>query len=164
LLIRTVERLQSMDLGYNPEHLSLLSFTGPKSVFSTNQRIMEVAKDLLGRIEKVPGVTAATPVDSEPFKGTSLFIMKVMPAEQTASEGQSRPYIPWEFVGPNYFQTFQIPIVRGRSFMQSDKHGTAAVTIVNEVLAKQLWPHEDALGKQLRVVGDTSAPATVIGI
>jgi putative ABC transport system permease protein len=164
LLIRTVERLQSMDLGYNPEHLSLLSFTGPKSVFSTNQRIMEVAKDLLGRIEKVPGVTAATPVESEPFKGTSLFIMKVMPAEQSASEGQSRPYIPWEFVGPNYFQTFQIPIVRGRSFMQSDKHGTAAVTIVNEVLAKQLWPHEDALGKQLRVVGDTSAPATVIGI
>ncbi|HEY4306715.1 MAG TPA: ABC transporter permease [Gemmatimonadaceae bacterium] len=164
LLVRSVERLQSMDLGYNPGHLSLLSFIGPKSVFSTNKRMGEIAKDLLTRIETVPGVIAATPVESEPFKGTSLFIMKVMPAEESAANGQTRPYIPWEFVGPNYFQTFQIPILRGRGFRATDQRGSAPVTILNEALAKQLWPNEDALGRQLRVVGDTSAPATVVGI
>ena len=113
LLVRTVARLQSMDFGYNPQHVSLISFTGPQSVFPSNQRIFEVAKDLLARVQTVPGVVAATPVESEPFEGTSLFIMKVMPAEQSAADGQMRPYIPWEFVGPDYFKTFLIPILRG---------------------------------------------------
>jgi putative ABC transport system permease protein len=153
-----------MDLGYQPEHLSLLSFTGPESIFGSQQRVADVAKDVLARIEGVPGVVAATPVESEPFKGTSLFIMKVMPAEQSVADGATRPYIPWEFVGPHYFKTFEIPIVRGRAFVDSDTRGAAAVTIVNEALARQLWPNEDALGKQLRVVGDSSKPATVVGI
>jgi predicted permease len=164
LLVRTVERLQSMDLGYDPAHLSLLSFAGPKSVFSSNRRMVEVGMGLLGRIETLPGVVAATPVENEPFKGMSSFIMKLMPAEQSPSEGDDRPFVPFEFVGPNYFQTFHIPILRGRSFVAGDKRGAAPVVIVNEALAKQLWPNEDALGKQLRVVHDTSAPPTVVGI
>jgi predicted permease len=164
LLVRTVERLQAMDLGYDPEHLSLLSFIGPKSVFSSNQRIAEVAKGLLDRIETLPGVVGATPVENEPFKGMSSFIMKLMPVGEPASEGAKRPFVPFEFVGPNYFRTFRIPILRGRPFVAGDKRGAAPVVIVNEALAKQLWPNEDALGKQLRVVYDTSPPPTVIGI
>jgi putative ABC transport system permease protein len=164
LLIRSVERLQSMDLGYDPEHLSLISFSGPKSLFSSNDRIAELAKGLLGRIETLPGVVAATPVENEPFKGVSSFIMKLMPAGQPPSEGEKRPFVPFEFVGPNYFQTFRIPILRGRSFAAGDRRGAAPVVIVNEALAKQLWPNEDAVGKQLRVVYDTSSPPTVIGV
>lgn len=164
LLVRTVQRLQSMDLGYNPEHISLLSFTGPKSVFVPPERAAEIAQGLLHRIESLPGVVAATPVENEPFKGVSLFITKVMPAEQPVLDGDKRPYVPFEFVGPDYFKTFRIPVLRGRSFTAADNRGAARVAIVNEALAAQLWPNEDAVGKQLRVVHDTGAPATVIGI
>ncbi|MDB4873916.1 MAG: permease [Gemmatimonadetes bacterium] len=164
LLVRTVDHLQSMDLGYDPEHLSLISFAGPKSAFTSTQHTPELAKGLLDRIETLPGVVAATPVESQPFKGMSSFIMQLMPTGESPSEGEKRPFVPFEFVGPNYFQTFRIPILRGRPFAAGDTRGAARVVIVNEALAKQLWPNEDALGKQLRVVADTSASPTVIAI
>jgi putative ABC transport system permease protein len=164
LLVRTVDHLQSMDLGYDPEHLSLISFAGPKSAFTSTQHTPELAKGLLDRIETLPGVVAATPVESQPFKGMSSFIMQLMPTGESPSAGEKRPFVPFEFVGPNYFQTFRIPILRGRPFAAGDTRGAAPVVIVNEALAKQLWPNGDALGKQLRVVHDTGASPTVIAV
>jgi putative ABC transport system permease protein len=162
LLVRTVQRLESIDLGYNPEHLSLLSFIGPQSAFAAGQRT--TGKALLARIESVPGVVAATPLETEPFKGVSSFIMRVQPVTEAPSEGERRPFVPFEFVGPNYFRALGVQILRGRSFTQNDREGSARVVIVNEALAKALWPNEDAIGKQLRVVFDTSTPPTVIAV
>jgi putative ABC transport system permease protein len=164
LLVRTLARLESMDLGYDPEHISLLSFIGPLTTFSSAQRNMELAHRLLDRIEALPGVAAATPIESEPFKGMSSFIMKLTAAEHPSAEDERQPFVPWEFVGPNYFQTFRIPILRGRSLATTDVRGAARVVVVNETLARRLWPNEDAIGKHLRVVYDTAGVWTVVGV
>jgi putative ABC transport system permease protein len=164
LLVRTLQRLQSMDLGYDPEHLSLLSFIGPVSTFSSSTRNMELARQLVDRIETLPGVVAATPVETEPFKGLSSFIMKLAASEHASADDGSQPFVPWEFVGPDYFQTFRIPILRGRSFAHTDTRGAARVVVVNESLARQLWPNQDPLGKHVRIVYDTTGTWTVVGI
>jgi predicted permease len=149
LLVRTLARLESMDLGYRSDHLSMLSFTGPQSDLPTPERIFTVAKQLVQRIEATPGVVAATPIESGPFKGQSLFIMKLAPAEQPASEREHAPFVPWEFVGADYFRTFGITIRAGRGLLPSDTKTTEKVVVVNETLARQLWPGQDPIGKRV---------------
>jgi predicted permease len=163
LLVRTLVRLQSMDLGYQPEHLSMLSFTGPQSDLSTADRIFTVAQQLVQRLEATPGVVAATPIESGPFKGQSLFIMKLSRAEQPVAERENAAFIPWEFVGPNYFHTFGITMRAGRGLLASDTKTAAKVVVVNETLARQFWPGQDPIGKQ--VVDMTNRNTyTVVGV
>jgi putative ABC transport system permease protein len=162
LLVRTLARLQSMDLGYEPDHLSVISYTGPQSTFVTDTAAFDVATRLVTRLEATPGVIAATPIESGPFEGQSFFIMKLWPAEQPASEHEHAPFTPWEFVGPDYFRTFDIPIRRGRAFTRSDTKGSDQVVIVSETLARQLWPNQDALGRRLQTLDNKLW--TVVGI
>ena len=162
LLVRTLARLQSMDLGYQPDHLSVLSFTGPQSTFATDTATFEIAKQLLRRYEAIPGVLSLTPIESPPFKGKSFFIMQVAPAEQSAAERAHIPFTGWEFVGPDYFRTFEIPIRRGRGFRESDTKGAEKVAIVSETLARQFWPQEDAIGKRVKTADDSTW--TVVGV
>jgi putative ABC transport system permease protein len=164
LLGRTLARLQSIDLGYQPDHLSILSFTaftGPQGRLTTPAQMTQTVKDLVTRIEATPGVVAATPIESGPFRGKALFVMQLVPADRPASA--DAPGVPFEFVGLDYFRTFQIPIRRGRGFQASDTRGSGCAVVVSEALARRFWPNQDAVGKQLMRVGDTSG-CTVAGV
>jgi predicted permease len=163
LLVRTLERLQTMDLGYSAEHVSLLSFTGPQNVLSTQEQIHEAGKQVVARFEATSGVVAATPIEQAPFKGQSFYIMKIAPAEVSESERERYPFVPFEFVGPDYFRTFRIPVRQGRAFTAADTKGTAKVVVISESLARQLWPGQNAIGKQLKQVRDSDV-LTVAGI
>jgi putative ABC transport system permease protein len=163
LLVRTFQQLASLDLGYAPEHVSLIEYTAPKSDLPTQERIDDAGKRLVARIEATPGVIAATPVESPPLKGQSFYIMKVAPSTAPASERDHYPFVPFEFVGPDYFETFRIPIRRGRAFRASDDKGAPRVVVISETLARRLWPNEDAVGKQLIRTNDNS-PWTVVGV
>jgi putative ABC transport system permease protein len=166
LLGRTLARLQSIGLGYLPGHLSILSFTaftGPQGRLTTPAQMTQTVKDLVTRIEATPGVVAATPIESGPFKGKALFVMQLVPADRPASADENAPGVPFEFVGDDYFRTFQIPIRRGRGFQASDTRGSGCAVVVSETLARQFWPNQDAVGKQLIRVGDTSG-CTVVGV
>ena len=166
MLGRTLARLQSIDLGYQPGHLSILSFTafsGPQGRLTTPAQITQTVKELVTHIEATPGVVAATPIESGPFRGEALFVMQLVPADRPASAGEDAPGVPFEFVGLDYFRTFQIPIRRGRGFQASDTRGSGCAVVVSETLARRFWPNQDAVGKQLIRVGDTSG-CTVVGV
>lgn len=163
LLVHTLVRLESVDLGYQPDHLAILSFTAPQSGLPTPERVFEVAKALVNRIEATPGVVAATPIEMLPFKGQSLYIRKLAPADQPVSGHEHSPVVPVELVGSGYFRTFRIPIRRGRGFTARDTRSSEKVVVVNETLARQLWPNQDPLGKYL-VTPDNNSTWTVVGV
>ncbi|MGH7505992.1 MAG: ABC transporter permease, partial [Longimicrobiales bacterium] len=166
LLVRTLAQLESVDLGYRSRYLSILSFTAPQSTIPTEVAGGEVGRRLVNRLEATPGVVAATPILSEPFIGQSLYMSKLARVEQPVTEREQNPFVPYEFGGSNYFRTFAIPILRGRGFTASDTRGSERVVVVNETLAKQLWPGQDPLGKRLvSVAGATGDTAfTVVGV
>jgi len=166
LLVRTVARLESADTGYRAEHLSILAFTGPRSALPGGVAGGGAGKELIRRFEATPGVVSATPILSEPFIGQSLFILKLARAEQPVNEWAQNPFVPFEFVGPDYFRTLAIPIRRGRSFTDADRTTSEKVVVVNETLARQLWPNEDALGKRVvQVTGHVGdSTFTVVGV
>jgi putative ABC transport system permease protein len=165
LLARSLLRLERLDLGYRPEHVALLSFTGPQSLFPTPARQLAVADQLADRLRATPGVTGVSPVESPPFKGQSLFIMRVVREGDPPANLEGAPYIPWEVVGPQYFRVFDIPILRGRGFTDADSRNAEHVVVVSEMLAKRLWPASDPIGKRLRDPADTTGTLmTVVGI
>lgn len=163
LLVRSFEQLESMNLGYVPDHVSLISFTAPKSDLSTPALIGDAGRRLVTRIGALPGVIAVAPVESPPFKGQSFFIMKVAPSTAPAADREHYPFVPFEFVGADYFRTLLIPVLRGRGFRSSDNKEASKVVVINETLARRLWPNEDPIGKQLVQTGDGSV-WTVVGV
>jgi predicted permease len=166
LLVRTLAQLESVDLGYRSDYLSILAFTAPQRAIPTVVAGDEAGKQLLLRLEATPGVVAATPILSKPFIGQSLYISKLARVEEPVTEREQNPFVPYEFGGPNYFRTFAIPILRGRGFTASDTRDSERIVVVNETLAKQLWPGQDPLGKRLvSVAGATGDKAfTVVGV
>jgi predicted permease len=165
LLARSLNQLETLSLGYTLAHLSLLSFSGPKSIFSSPKQIIQTADQLIARLRTLPGVTGVTPVESEPFMGTSFYLMKLAPAEQRGADADANPHVPFDVVGPDYFRTLDIPIVRGRGILESDRAYAPQVVVLSESLAKMYWPNEDPIGKKLRSVFDTTgATITVVGV
>ncbi len=165
LLARSLDRLERLDLGYRPEHLSLLSFTASKSLCPTPERCAAAADRLKDRLRAVPGVVSLSAVESPPFRGQSLFITKMAREELTGADAEATPYVPFEVADEDYFRTFQIPIVRGRGFLASDTKGSSPVVVLSEALAARLWPGQDAVGKRLHSPYDSSgAMWTVVGV
>ena len=166
LLVRTVAQLESTDLGYHSGHLSIISYTASRDALPDSTARVEAGKELFRHLATTPGVASVTPILSEPFIGQSLFILKLARADQPVTEWAQNPFVPFEFVGPDYFRTLAIPILRGRGFSESDQPGAERVVVVNETLARQLWPNEDALGKRLvQVTGHVGDAAfTVVGV
>jgi hypothetical protein len=102
-----------------------------RSVLKTKEQIFDAGKRLVARLEETPGVVAATPIESAPFNGRSLFIMKVAPADVAPSERDHYPFVPLEFVGPYYFRTFHMPMRRGRACGTADTEGTETVVVAS---------------------------------
>jgi putative ABC transport system permease protein len=165
LLARSLQHLLTMNLGYEPAHLSVFSVTGPKSVFSSEEVNAVVGKQLITRMRAVPGVVSLTPIEDGPFHGQSFFISKIVPADQPTASDAGSPFIPFEVAGADYFRTYGIKLLRGRSISDADDRTAQHVVVINETLARRFWPHDDAIGKRVRNVFDTTGTlATVVGV
>ena len=76
-----------------------------------------------------------------------------------AESAQAKSPAAYKFVSPEFFSVFGIDVVRGRTFTAAESGGNAAVAIVAESFARQLWPQGDALGQEMRIAADPAAPA-----
>ncbi len=171
LLGRSLERLQGIALGYNPDRLSLLSFSFPPRAYldsagQFSQAMVNALGDrLLPALRAVPGITAVTPVVIPPFFGASVFISRLDVEGQTREEMKSNAFFPMEAGGADYFRTFGIPIRRGRSFTSADRENAAMVAVVSEATARRLWPDGDPIGKHIYFWGpDSTTWRTVVGV
>ena len=171
LLGRSLERLQSVPLGYEPERLSLLTVAYPPSLHSDSAgnfvpaRSYALGERLIERWRAVPGVTGVTPILIPPFLGAHVFIARLDMEGQTPEEMRTNPFVPVEIGGAEYFETFDIPIVRGRGFADADDERAPEVAIVSEAVARRLWPDEDPIGKRIRYWNvDSTAFRTVVGV
>jgi putative ABC transport system permease protein len=109
----------------------------------------------------VPGVQSAALVRRVPLGGNwgnTLFV----PEGQTPAKG-AEPRAGQTIATPDYFKTMRIPLLRGRDFTDRDDLHAPPVAIVNDTLARTIWPNEDPIGKHLRVP-DFREPMTVVGV
>jgi putative ABC transport system permease protein len=166
LLVRSIQQLQTADLGFSPDRLSVVQvpLVGPQ--YADPQRRQQLFELLVSRMKASPGIVAATPVLLRPFTGTEGWDATFTGEGQRSEESEGNPSLHLEAVLPEYFSTVGTPIIRGRTFADADRKGSLPVVIVSESLARHAWPGSNAIGRRLKF-GPPASPApwmTVIGI
>jgi putative ABC transport system permease protein len=148
LTARTLRELTRLDAGFRADHLLTLRVMLAGEQW-TEARRRTFCNDLTARIRAIPGVTKAALSYSLPIDGSqwnSVFVAADKPAPVRA-ETPSAAFSP---VGAGYFDTLGMRIARGRVFDDRDAETAPLVVVINESLAKRVWPGEDPVGKRLR--------------
>jgi len=158
LLIESYRNLQTDRLGFNPNNILVSTFCClDEAHYRTPSDTSAYYTQLFERLRELPGVESVSGTDDLPlrqFQGAgSAFEVQGRPAAEPGSE----PTADFFLVEPRYFETMQIPLLRGRSFTDHDNEHSASVVLINKSLAQRLWPDQDPIGQQLRpLVGDPS--------
>jgi putative ABC transport system permease protein len=167
LVTRSLLKLQSVDLGLPAHRLVLVWLRLPQAKYADDRaRRIRFLDDVVGRLEASPGIVAATPVNVPPFASTGWDLPTFTADGQTADDVLRNPALNLESVYPNYFRTFELPIVRGRGFTPADREGAPAVAILSDDVAARTWPGEDPIGKRIKMGGlaSTDSWLTVVGL
>ena len=151
LLIRSVLRLQSVDLGLSADRLVLLDLHMPQAQYVERRRHAQFLDEVIAQLEALPAILAATPVNVSPFSGQGWDLPRFTAEGQSEEEAASNPSLNLESVHPNYFETFEVRLVRGRAFTSADREGVLEVTIVSEDVAARTWPGDNPIGKRLKM-------------
>ncbi len=164
LIIRSFAQLQSIDLGFTPDNVLSLAINLPKTQY-TSQARTNFFKDLVTHVESLPGVQAVSPSSSVPLSSnTSSSLLTIQGRQLTA---ESLPgMLTYHTVGPKYFETLKIPIIKGRSFNEFDRQGARRVAIINEAAEQLYFNGQDPLGQklQLSVGWEPEGWAEIVGV
>ncbi len=148
LLVESLVRLQAVDLGFRPEGLTTMQLSLNSAKYKTTAPAWGFEREVLARLETIPGVMHAAAVPSLPLeRGLNNFATA---PERPDFDGKS---VEARAVSPGYFATLGMPVLRGRALAETDGTGTAPVVVVNESLARQFWPDTDPIGRTLKIDG-----------
>jgi putative ABC transport system permease protein len=163
LLFRTVQQLHAVDPGFRAENVITSDLTLPYSKYGRSEASVRFYDELTDRLRAVPGVENVGVTSTLPLTDfdTVSFIASDKPARIERSPSADR-YL----ISPDYLRTMGITLKAGRFLTQDDTAQSPPVIVVNETLARQVWPGQNAIGKQLRYPPeDTKRPwRTVVGI
>jgi predicted permease len=166
LFLRTLANAYSVKLGYETTQTLVASLNlTPQGYFEGGARGAEAGstayEQILSRIEAIPGVAAASAARMTVLSGAARSTAVSLDGRPLETDGSNAIGVRANVVSRRYFETLQIPILRGRAFSESDRPTTPRVTIVTQSLADRLWPHDDPVGKSLR---DEDQLLQVVGI
>ena len=161
MFVRSLEHIRALPLGMETDRVLVVS------VRTSGLRITDAETDALYRrletaARAAPGVESAALGVSLPFNSAWAEEVKVPGRDSLSYTRAGGPY--FNSVGSDFFQTVGTRILRGRGFTAADRGTAARVVVVNQTLAKLWWPNEDALGRCMRVGGDTMPCAQIVGI
>lgn len=166
VLIRSVLNLQAVELGLPADRLVLLDLHLPSATYAERQQRGQFLEEAISRLEAVPAIAAATAVNVAPFTGQGWDVPQFTAEGQGYDQTVANPSLNLESIHPNYFETFQVPILHGRAFTAADRAGAPEVAIVSADLAAHVWPQADPIGKRLKLgrVDSQSRWSTIVGV
>ena len=147
LAIHSFWNLARVDLGIRTDHVLTFSLDLPNTRFSDSKQTVNFYRQLLEKTKALPGVTDAEVATGSPIQGT-YFGMPFNVAGTEQKDAGARQGAAFQMVTPDFFKTFGIQIVKGRSFTDQDLDGSPRVAIVNENFAHK-YLQGDPLGKRL---------------
>ncbi len=153
LMIRSFRALQSIDPGFNPRGVisMIVSVAGSKEASADLRPIFY--REILDEIRTLPGVQSAGAINHLPLAGDFWGWPFRVEGEPKPHPGESHSAV-YRVVTPGYFQTMQLPLLRGRDFTAADTLAAPGVIIINERLARRFWPGEDPVGKRMSIDDD----------
>jgi predicted permease len=163
LLIRSLEKVWAVDPGFDPRNTLTCSVSFPAETMSSTAKANATLRELKSKIASEPGVqSVAIALGGLPFELDSE--APVWPNEKPKPEKMNQwPLALSYIVGPDYFPTMRIPLIRGRVFTQQDDASGPPVTVIDEDLANSMFPGENPVGKRLDF-GASSQPSEIVGV
>jgi putative ABC transport system permease protein len=156
LLMRSFLVLTRVDLGFNPKNVLYFevvwrdsynfSWSDPASIVRVRTRKNSVTRQLLDRMQAVPGVLSAAECEEEPPLKSDLTDV-IIPGRPHVERWEARD----ESVSEDYFQTLGVPVLRGRVFSADDVSAARHVMVINQAFARQYFPNEDPLGRKVKL-------------
>jgi putative ABC transport system permease protein len=148
LAIHSLIKLANVDLGFKSDHLLTFSLPVPQGRLSGNDAVNVFYRQLLEKLDAVPGVTAASVSTGMPVNGTG-FGMPFFITGRPVDDPSKRPGAGFNMVTPDYYKTFGIRMAVGRSFTDQDRDGSVRVAIVNDAFVKKYLQGVDPLSQRL---------------
>ncbi len=162
LFARSLVSAQHTDLGFNPDGI-LNARMDPEWAGYNDQRAKDFYRELERRISGLPGVQSVSLAFSAPMgyytDGQTVFI-----EGRPTNPDEQPPGVACNHVDAGYFDTLQMPILRGRAFRDSDNETAPLVAIVNQTMANRFWPNQDPIGKRFRIRKPDSPVLEVVGV
>jgi len=149
LLVRSLQRVQQVNPGFRPAGLLVMQTALPRSRYRTPAQTDAFYQQLLGRMRALPGVQSVGATSILPLSGVSAPPSNFEIEGRAPAPGQVPPHGDRWAITADYFQTMQIPLLRGRAFTESDQAESQTVAIIDESMARQHWPDENPIGKRL---------------
>jgi len=162
LLVHSLQNIRNVDLGYNREHLLVVS-TDPLSAGYNNARTASFANQLAEQIGSLPGVRAVTSSKNGLFSGSESG--NTIKVEGYTSKKEADLVAAFDEVAPNYFHGVGIPMLLGRDIGLQDTETSPRVAVINETMAKFYFGKANPIGRKF-IVDDpgSKGPVEIVGV
>ena len=164
LLIKSLNKLQSVDPGFNPKGLLTMRVSLPMLKYDKDTKTVDFFNRALEQIKALPGVENAGAIDALPF---------TVPHSGTSIDIEGEPHLPPGqqlgtgvcVVSQDYFNTMNIPLKQGRLFTAEEEREMRHVVVVNEEFARRNLPGKNPIGKRVTIyMKDNNVPSEIIGV
>jgi putative ABC transport system permease protein len=152
----------SQPAGFDPQHLLLAGISLKSRRYQKSDAQITFFQQTTEKLGSLPGVLSASATTGTPLSGDWSTAFSIV-GQPPASKSQ-RPSAQDFIVGPGYFRTMRIPLLKGRDFSDDDNLHSPAVAIINEALAHTFFPNGNALGQMVEVDNTQHKPAQIVGI
>src|SRR5712664_3978450 len=166
LLLRSFVKLLQVDPGFRSENVLTLQVALPTAKYPKPERAGAFFRELVDRVQQLPGVQTAGAASILPLSGTGNSGTTTVDSRAVTPQDAS-PEADWRVVTPGFFQAMGISLISGRYFDTRDSDTAAPVAIIDETMARTYWPNEDPVGKRIKRGGgmESTAPwMTIVGV
>lgn len=164
LFLKSFEKMRSVDLGYRADHVLSAAYSLPQKQYATQSAIDGFNREVLQRVQQLPGVKLAgftTFLPASGSFGNSTFVVE----GYVPPPGADMNLAMYALVEGDYLQTMRVPLLSGRFFTREDTADSQLVAIVNHKFVEHFWPGVNPVGKRFRI-GTAESPTgwlTVVG-
>jgi len=163
LLMQSLARLQSVQIGFQPEGLLTFQIAPPPAKYPGQARHWSLYSQVLHDLTTLPGVRGAALSSGLPMGAGAQTHSPFIPSGRSVLPAGEAAAVDWRTVSSGFFYTMGIPFIRGRDFTEQDSPGAPEVIILSRRAAKIYWGDEDPIGKSLHRP-NTSVNYTVVGV
>ncbi len=165
LLLKSFQRLNSVDLGFNPEQTLTMAAALPGAKYENGEQALRFYTRAVEELRNAPGIRSAGVTTALPFGEGANFDGFIVQGQEPPAGGNisQTEQAAMQSVAPGTFQALGIPLLQGRDFQNTDTADSPLVAIIDEPLARRYWPAGDAIGKRIETTGDQEW-MTIVGI
>ena len=162
LFVRSLRNAHSVELGFRPDHVVLMNMDPAQQGYDET-RTRGFYRELEQRVRALPGVVSATLSSTYPmsYENESAYVRT---EDQAPDAAKKNPITGYNTVGTDYFETVRTPIVLGRALNAQDQDSALRVAVINESMARRLWPGQSPIGKHFYYDAAEGKPVEVVGV